>query len=71
MGLALTREGFPIRHRVFPGNTVDVTTVAKVKEELKGWRLNRCVFVGDAGLVSSESGENGANYGGTTFWPSG
>ena len=26
---------------------LDVTTVAKVKHELKGWRLNRCVFVGD------------------------
>ena len=55
VGLAVTREGFPVRHWVFPGNTVDVTTVAKVKEELKGWRLNRCVFVGDAGMVSSDN----------------
>ena len=23
----VTRDGFPVRHRVFPGNTVDVTTV--------------------------------------------
>ena len=52
IGLAVTREGFPVRHWVFPGNTVDVTTVAKVKEDLKGWRLNRCLFVGDAGMVS-------------------
>ena len=55
VGLAVTREGFPVRHWVFPGNTVDVTTVAKVKEDLKGWRLNRCVFVGDAGMVSAEN----------------
>ena len=55
VGLAVTREGFPVRHWVFPGNTVDVTTVTKVKEELKGWRLNRCVFVGDAGMVSSDN----------------
>ena len=27
VGLAVTREGFPVRHWVFPGNTVDVTTV--------------------------------------------
>ena len=27
IGLAVTREGFPVRHWVFPGNTVDVTTV--------------------------------------------
>ena len=55
VGLAVTREGFPVRHWVFPGNTVDVTTVAKVKEELRGWRLNRCVFVGDAGMVSADN----------------
>ncbi|MGH8305796.1 MAG: IS1634 family transposase [Steroidobacteraceae bacterium] len=53
VGLAVTREGFPVRHWIFPGNTVDVTTVAKVKEDLKGWKLSRCVFVGDAGMVSA------------------
>ena len=55
VGLAVTRDGFPVRHWVFPGNTVDVTTVAQVKRDLKGWRLNRCVFVGDAGMVSAEN----------------
>ncbi len=55
VGLAVTREGFPVRHWVFPGNTVDVSTVARVKRDLKGWRLNRCVFVGDAGMVSAEN----------------
>ena len=54
VGLAVTREGFPVRHWVFPGNTVDVTTVARVRADLRGWRLNRCVFVGDAGMVSAE-----------------
>lgn len=42
----------PVRHWVFPGNTVDVTTVAKVKDDLRGWQLTRCLFVGDAGMVS-------------------
>lgn len=41
VGLAVTRDGFPVRHWVFPGNTVDVTTVAKVKEDLRGWQLSR------------------------------
>ena len=54
IGLAVTRGGFPIRHWIFPGNTVDVSTVKRVKEELKGWRLNRCVFIGDAGRVSKD-----------------
>jgi hypothetical protein len=52
VGLAVSRDGLPVRHWVFPGNTVDVTTVKKVKEDLRGWKLGRCVFVGDAGMVS-------------------
>ena len=55
VGLAVTRDGFPVRHWIFPGNTVDVTTVASVKNDLKGWQLSRCVFVGDAGMVSAQN----------------
>jgi hypothetical protein len=55
VGLAVTRDGLPVRHWVFPGNTVDVTTVAQVKADLRGWQLSRCVFVGDAGMVSEEN----------------
>jgi hypothetical protein len=55
VGLAVTRDGIPVRHWIFPGNTVDVTTVAQVKSDLRGWQLGRCVFVGDAGMVSSEN----------------
>ena len=55
VGLAVTREGFPVRHWIFPGNQVDVTTVKQVKEDLRGWQLGRCVFVGDAGMVSNEN----------------
>ena len=64
IGLAVTRDGFPVRHWIFPGNTVDVTTVAKVKEDLKGWQLSRCVFVGDAGMVSKANLETLAKGGG-------
>lgn len=55
VGLAVTRDGLPVRHWIFPGNTVDVTTVEEVKEDLRGWKLGRCVFVGDAGMVSAEN----------------
>jgi len=51
--MAVTREGFPVRHWVFPGNTVDVSTVAQVKRDLRDWQLTRCLFVGDAGMVSA------------------
>jgi len=64
IGLAVTREGFPVRHWVFPGNTVDVSTVAKVKEDLKGWQLTRCLFVGDAGMVSAANFQTLARAGG-------
>ena len=64
VGLAVTRDGFPVRHWVFPGNTVDVSTVAKVKEDLKGWQLTRCLFVGDAGMVSQANFQTLAKGGG-------
>jgi hypothetical protein len=52
VGLALTRDGLPVRSWVFPGNTMDATTVAQVKESLRGWRLGQAIFVGDAGMDS-------------------
>ena len=55
VGLAVTRDGLPVRSWVFPGNTSDVTTVEKVKADLRGWKLGRCVFVGDAGMNSEEN----------------
>ena len=65
-GLAVTRDGLPVRHWVFPGHTVDVGTVAQVKDDLRGWQLRRCVFVGDAGMVSQENltklGASGGKY---------
>jgi transposase len=42
----------PVRSWVFPGNTADVTTINHLKDDLQGWRLNRCVFVGDSGMFS-------------------
>ena len=64
VGLAVTREGFPVRHWVFPGNTVDVTTIEQVKTELRGWQLTRCLFVGDAGMVSRVESQGAPRGGG-------
>lgn len=57
VGLALTRDGLPVRSWVFPGNTADVTTIDHLKDDLRGWRLNRCVFVGDSGMFSEANRE--------------
>jgi Transposase DDE domain len=64
VGLAVTRDGLPVRCWIFPGNTVDVTTVEQVKADLRGWQLGRCVFVGDAGMVSAKNLEHMAAGGG-------
>lgn len=55
VGLAVTRDGLPVRSWNFTGERNDITTVAKVKEDLRGWRLGRCVFVGDAGMNSQDN----------------
>ena len=53
VALAVTREGLPVRSWVFPGNTSDVDTVKKVREDLRGWKLGRALFVADSGVNSS------------------
>src|SRR5689334_6588330 len=55
IALAVTRDGMPVRSWVLPGNTADVTTVARIKGDLRAWRLGRCLFVGDAGMYSADN----------------
>jgi Transposase DDE domain len=55
IALAVTRDGMSVRSWVLPGDTADVTTVARIKDDLRAWRLGRCVFVGDAGMYSAEN----------------
>ena len=52
IGLAVTRDGIPIRCWVFDGNTTDVSIVGQVKKDLAGWRLNRVISVMDRGFAS-------------------
>ena len=53
VALAVTREGLPVRSWVFPGNTSDVDTVKRVREDLRGWKLGRALFVADSGVNSA------------------
>jgi hypothetical protein len=55
IALAVTRDGMPVRSWILPGDTADVTTVARIKDDLRAWRLGHCVFVGDAGMYSAEN----------------
>jgi hypothetical protein len=53
VGLALPRDGLPVRSWVVPGHTADVTTSTHLKDALWGWRLNRGVCVGESGLCAA------------------
>ena len=55
VALAVTREGFPVRCWVLPGNTADSTTIETVRKDLRGWNLSRALFVADAGINSEEN----------------
>ena len=55
IGLAVTREGIPVRVWVWPGNTNDMSVVSQVKNDLRGWRLGRAVWVVDRGFSSDEN----------------
>jgi hypothetical protein len=53
VGALMSRDGFPIAHEVFPGNTADIDTfrhtLGKVRERS---HLGRVILVGDRGMVS-------------------
>ena len=56
IGIVMTRDGIPLCHHVFPGNTVDKSTVVSVIHDLKSrFRLDRVVFVGDRGMLADDN----------------
>jgi hypothetical protein len=57
VALAVTREGLPVKSWVFPGNTADVSTVERIRRDLRGWKLGRALFVADSGMNSASNRE--------------
>jgi len=55
IGLAVTRDGIPIRCWVWPGNTSDVSVIPQVKKDLTDWRLGRVISVMDRGFMSEDN----------------
>ena len=53
--LAGTCEGLPVKCWVFPGDTSDVSTIERIRQDLRGWQLNRALFVADAGMNSADN----------------
>ena len=52
IGLAVTREGIPVRCWVLPGNQHDSQCVDQVQKDLNSWNLGRVVWVMDRGMSS-------------------
>lgn len=55
IGMAVTREGIPVRLWTFPGDTSDQVLIRTVKDDLRQWNLHRVIWVLDRGFTSAEN----------------
>jgi hypothetical protein len=55
IGLAVTKEGIPVRVWCWPGSTNDQTILPEVKDDIRGWRLGRIITVVDRGFSSADN----------------
>lgn len=56
MGLLLDNQGLPISYELFPGNTMDQSTLTKAVENLKArYKMDKIVVVADRGLNGKDN----------------
>jgi Transposase DDE domain len=55
IGMAVTREGIPVRVWCWPGNTADSKLIRQVKHEMRDWTLSKIVWVADRGFSSQRN----------------
>ncbi len=55
IGMAVTRDGIPVRVWCWPGNTSDSALIRQVKDDMRDWSLSRVVWVADRGFTSAEN----------------
>ena len=53
IGLAVTKEGIPVRVWSWPGNTSDTSVLPEVRDGMRDWKLGRVVTVVDRGFSSN------------------
>jgi transposase len=63
----MTKDGIPLCHHVFPGETPDKSTFREVISDIKArFPIKRCIVVADRGLLSQKNlevlGEAGLDY---------
>src|SRR6266568_3328601 len=54
IGMAVTRDGIPVRVWCWPGNTSDSALIRQVKDDMRDWCLARVIWVADRGFTSAE-----------------
>jgi len=52
VGMAVTRDGIPVRVWSWPGNTADSGLIRQVKADLREWALSKVIWVADRGFTS-------------------
>ena len=55
IGMAVTRDGIPVRVWCWPGNTSDSALIRQVKDDMRDWCLARVIWVADRGFSSAEN----------------
>jgi Transposase DDE domain len=55
IGMAVTRDGIPVRIWCWPGNTSDSALIRQVKDDMRDWTLSRIVWVADRGFTSADN----------------
>jgi hypothetical protein len=53
VGMAVTRDGIPVRVWSWPGSSTDTNLIRQVKDDLREWSLSRVVWVADRGFTSA------------------
>ena len=53
VGMAVTRDGIPVRVWSWPGNTADSALIRQVKDDMRDWLLSRIIWVADRGFTSA------------------
>jgi len=55
IGLAVTRDGIPVRVWCWPGNTADSALIRQVKQDMRDWSLGKIIWVADRGFSSTRN----------------
>nr|WP_245718515.1 transposase [Nocardia miyunensis] len=55
IGMAVTRDGIPVRCWCWPGNASDQVLIRQVKDDMRDWTLSKIVWVTDRGFSSAEN----------------